>query len=345
MRNLCWRLGVVLSSLLASVTTASFAHDDHAPRITRADAIGDLTKNAPVTLFIHGHGFGVGRTPAVKLGDLSTVTQSGSPATPDLTVSSYSTTDIVATINHPVDSKLMPASYPLRVLTFQKRHGDRGEGDDDDRDAATFDVTIGAVGPKGDKGDNGAIGLPGKDGKDGAPGATGPKGNKGDKGDKGAAGANGATGPKGDTGATGPQGIPGNLALAGQVCPPGSQMMGFEASGKIKCNNCTPLQATFAITAWDDAIRLRLWPGGSSTFGPPSCNVTVAAPSRLIRDQGDTWTITSQTGFTSCTVSPLAPMCSYLLPPGNLEANGRPTCSSYGGFLGPSFAQAIIYCY
>ena len=171
MRNLCWRLGVVLSSLLASVTTASFAHDDHAPRITRADAIGDLTKNAPVTLFIHGHGFGVGRTPAVKLGDLSTVTQSGSPATPDLTVSSYSTTDIVVTINHPVDSKLMPASYPLRVLTFQKRHGDRGEGDDDDRDAATFDVTIGAVGPKGDKG---AMGLPGK-GKDGAPGATGPK--------------------------------------------------------------------------------------------------------------------------------------------------------------------------
>lgn len=61
---------------------------------------------------------------------------------------------------------------------------------------AVFALTIGAVGPQG------------------------PQGEKGDKGDKGDAG---------------PQGIPGNLALAGQVCPGDQVVAGFDAAGMIIC--------------------------------------------------------------------------------------------------------------
>jgi hypothetical protein len=96
------------------------------------------------------------------------------------------------------------------------------------------------------KGDTGATGPIGPIG------LTGPQGAKGDTGAAGAAGAIGPQGPKGDTGNTGPQGpqgiqgiqgVAGNLALAGQMCPDGQWVAGFDAGGNIVCRGLggTPL--------------------------------------------------------------------------------------------------------
>ena len=59
----------------------------------------------------------------------------------------------------------------------------------------------------------------------------------------GATGPIGPQGPKGDTGEQGPQGIAGNLALAGQMCPDGQWVAGFDAGGNIVCKGIggTPL--------------------------------------------------------------------------------------------------------
>ena len=124
------------------------------------------------------------------------------------------------------------------------------------------------VGPQGPKGDTGATGARGPAGLTGATGLQGAQGLQGEKGDKGDIGATGAIGPQGlqgdkgdtgDTGATGvigpqglqgdkgdtggvgltgeqgPQGEPGNLALAGQMCPAGQYVTGFDENGAIVC--------------------------------------------------------------------------------------------------------------
>jgi hypothetical protein len=54
----------------------------------------------------------------VTLGDISTATTSGNPASPDLVVASFSTTDIAVTVSHPLDSGLVPGTYRLDVRTF-----------------------------------------------------------------------------------------------------------------------------------------------------------------------------------------------------------------------------------
>jgi len=61
-------------------------------------------------------------------------------------------------------------------------------------------------------------------------GPQGPPGAKGDKGD------NGDKGDKGDTGSIGPQGEPGSLALAGQICPEGTFVVGFNVAGQVLCD-------------------------------------------------------------------------------------------------------------
>jgi hypothetical protein len=102
---------------------------------------------------------------------------------------------------------------------------------------------IGATGPAGPIGATGPAGPIGATGPAGAIGPAGPTGPQGAKGDPGAAGATGPQGPKGDTGDTGPQGIAGNLALAGQMCPDGQWVAGFDATGNIVCKGAggTPL--------------------------------------------------------------------------------------------------------
>lgn len=69
------------------------------------------------TILIHGR-FAAGNIPVVKLGDISTATTSGAPPSPDLVVASFSTTDIVVTVSHPIDSGVLPATYRLAVRTF-----------------------------------------------------------------------------------------------------------------------------------------------------------------------------------------------------------------------------------
>jgi hypothetical protein len=109
---------------------------------------------------------------------------------------------------------------------------------------------------------------------------------------------------------------------------------------------CTSAQFNFQITAVVDAT-LRNWPGGSSSFGTASCGVTVAAPSGNISNlQGDTWTVTSTTGFGTCNLSPQLPSCNTVLANASLLANGRPVCSNSSdvGASGPSTANVLIDC-
>ena len=58
----------------------------------------------------------------------------------------------------------------------------------------------------------------------------GPQGPKGDK------GATGPAGPRGATGPAGPAGLPGDLALAGQMCPIGQSVIGFDGDGAVVCS-------------------------------------------------------------------------------------------------------------
>ena len=64
-----------------------------------------------------------------------------------------------------------------------------------------------------------------------------------EQGPSGPAGPTGAKGDKGDTGPTGPRGpsgADGSSNLAGQMCPAGGQVTGFDAHGDIVCNVIAP---------------------------------------------------------------------------------------------------------
>ena len=97
-----------------------------------------------------------------------------------------------------------PGSYLLEV---SRNYSPLWQRDDDN--VARLTVAIGAKGPKGDAGGKGDTGD------------VGPQGEKGDKGDPGA------------------PGVLGNLALAGQLCPPGVPLRGFSASGSLVCGLTT----------------------------------------------------------------------------------------------------------
>ena len=134
---------------------------------------------------------------------------------------------------------------------------------------------IGPAGPQGGKGDTGAAGPAGSQGPAGPTGDTGApgptpiivslpvsdtncptggisittsdnqvyylcNGAKGDTGATGPAGPQGNPGQKGDTGATGSQGTSGSLVLAGQICPIGQYLMGFDNSGTPICGAIVP---------------------------------------------------------------------------------------------------------
>ena len=88
--------------------------------ITRAAYVGGQIANSPSQLLIHGN-FSNGNTPVVKLGDVSTATSGGSP---DLVVTSFSTTDITVVVKHPLVSGLLPAVYRLEVRTFDAAEGE-----------------------------------------------------------------------------------------------------------------------------------------------------------------------------------------------------------------------------
>jgi Domain of unknown function (DUF5666) len=103
-----------LVSILMGAADAALAADSV---ITRASYTGGVAANAAAALSIHGS-FAAGNTPVVTLGDISTATSSGNPPSSDLVVTSFSTTDIVVTVSHPLDSGLIPATYRLVVRNF-----------------------------------------------------------------------------------------------------------------------------------------------------------------------------------------------------------------------------------
>lgn len=291
------------------------------------------------------------RRPKIQLGG----TDLGDPK-------SASATEIIVPLTNVPDIQDTPGDYLLRVSSCHRSwHGNvaadavdsqaAGDGQEDHAAANGHD----GDGRDRDGGDHGEL-LPcaisfivtvGAEGPAGPTGPTGPEGPQGATGATGAVGPQGATGPQGPTGPTGPSGI---LGLAGKSCPPGGFVTGFDATGEIVCSNAAPACAAqmfvYNITAFEIATLLN-WPGGSSTFGPPACSVTVAAPSANISNlQGDTWTITGKTGFTACGLVSLPPNCgSFASIPGIL-GNGRPYCSNSSVVLagGPSTASARISC-
>lgn len=68
-------------------------------------------------------------------------------------------------------------------------------------------------------------------GPQGEPGPEGPEGPRGPKGETG------EKGEKGDTGEPGPAGPPGELHLAGQACPEGMFVVGFDLDSNIICES------------------------------------------------------------------------------------------------------------
>jgi cysteine-rich repeat protein len=122
----------------------------------------------------------------------------------------------------------LPAEQAARIATDA----------DLQRQISTIQLTpgpVGPMGPAGPKGDKGDIGPIGPTGTSGAPGAQGLPGEQGPKGDKGDPGAPGTPGIPGETGLAGPPGPAAVLPFAGQMCPSGQSVVGFEASGNIVC--------------------------------------------------------------------------------------------------------------
>jgi hypothetical protein len=322
-------------SAVAMYGGVASADGDRQPRILRADIVGDVLSDDPATLFIHGAQFGVGATPVVVLGELSTRTSSGTPPTADLTVQAgFGPTDIVVTLNHPMTSGLMPASYPLLVQTFWRRHDDGHHDDGQPRFGiwASLDITIGAVGPQG------PVGPVGPQGPQGSVGAVGPQG------------------PVGPVGPQGPEGTPGITSLAGKRCTCGS-VIGFGADGNLICN-VPPADFTFtAQSTRADAFFMAFWRGyidqlsnscGWVQVREPNGNVNhVDLPPPFTQSTG--WEVDFWTGFGNCYLAVVNPPdCSGLtLSVARVDGGTYPVCSNalntFGG-SGVAVATAIVHC-
>lgn len=155
----------------------------------------------------------------------------------------------------------------------------------------------GPAGPKGDTGVQGPKGDTGAQGQAGAPGLQGPKGDTGAAGPtpvmeslpvgdancpaggtiitinenqvyyvcNGTKGDTGPQGPNGDAGAVGPmgpKGESGNLALAGNTCPVGEYVEGFDNSGMPVCGPIVQTETPSPISS----------PPPTATFPPIPSN-------------------------------------------------------------------------
>lgn len=324
---------LALLALIAPAARADFAPHRNDPRILRVDVAGDVTQNTPATLFIHGTGFGTARTPVVVLGQISTVTKSGTPATADLTVQpGFGPTDIVVTLNHPADSGLIPASYPLAVRTFEGHHSE-GEW-------TSIDITIGAAGPQGPQGVQGPQGI------------QGPKGDPGPQGIPGIAGPPGPQGAQGPQGPAGPKGDPGTLGLAGKSCACGSSVIGFDAAGNLLCSAIPTATFTFDVSSSSAGPFSRAsWPGGTQTQSNSCGSVTVALPAGTVDGTDLTifgWQILGFTTFHNCSIVVGTPNCSALtLSIGRIDTPNFPACSNAldsSGNGGQATDTAIVTC-
>jgi len=298
-RALASRLAAVAALLLA-LPPAARGHereddsgsDRSGPVIFRVDVEGDVGTNAAALMFIHGAGFATGDTPLVVLGELSTKTASGSPATADLTVQSYGPTDIVVSLDHPLTSGIISASYALKVKTYEKKRHDGGCDADKHKEGkhmkgswASLDITIGAggsggqgpAGPPGPKGDTGSQGPPGvagpagpkgdtgAQGPQGVAGPPGPKGDKGDQGAQGVAGLDGAQGLQGPQGVAGPPGPKGDKGEPGPQGPPGTGSGGLDPRFG---NNTHQPPGEYPQDQNCTLGRIYLTPAGAQTYAP-----------------------------------------------------------------------------
>jgi hypothetical protein len=153
----------------------------------------------------------------------------------------------------------------------------------------------------------------------------------------------GAVGPQGPAG---PQGPPGTIGLAGQQCPTGESVVGFDASGDIVCSSTTPPPPVCANTLFTfnttssggGAFSQAAWNGSTSIQAESdnaACTVTINQPAGAVDLVGGTigatpWSVASFTGYSSCfltTVSP--PDCSGLsLSVSEPVVDNYPTCTS-----------------
>ena len=187
----------------------------------------------------------------------------------------------------------------------------------------------------------------------GAQGPAGPVGPTGATGPQGPVGPVGPAGPTGPTGATGPQGPAGTNVAAGQTCPSGEYVTGFDLTGNIVCASlpgpACPANSTltFSVTSSPTAT-LEYWTGGSQTLslsGNPNCSVTVENPSGVINGVPATngWVITSWNGFTSATGVVETPSCGGFLSSASVNGN-YPVCSNASTVLesGPSSDSFVV---
>ncbi|BDC49107.1 hypothetical protein F183_A14230 [Bryobacterales bacterium F-183] len=149
----------------------------------------------------------------------------------------------------------------------------------------------------------------------------------------GTQGPQGERGAPGPAGIQGPQGIPGTIALAGKVCPAQTSLTGFSTTGELIC---TPVNAGLCarIDFVEDASSQSMngvlaWPGGIARNSGASklCSVSILVPSGSISNPaGDTWSVVATTGYSTCGIKPLPPVCGPGNVPGTLQKNGRPYC-------------------
>lgn len=224
------------------------------------------------------------------------------------------------------------------LLTVSNSADSQEDKEDDQSDS--YDLTIGAVGPIGPQG------IPGVKGDQGAQGIQGAKG------DQGPQGIPGAKGDQGPQGAQGIPGIPGNLALAGQHCDPGFQIIGFDNNGNIICNipPRPPIDFAFTVSTNEAGLFTRAaWPGGDSTQSGGGGSVTVGYPSGVVDllSTKTPWYIKSYNGFSNCTILVAVPNCNGLtLSIGSLDGN-TPYCSNALASFGESGIatdSALVHC-
>jgi hypothetical protein len=153
----------------------------------------------------------------------------------------------------------------------------------------------------------------------------------------------GAVGPQGPAG---PQGPPGTVGLAGQQCPAGESVIGFNSSGNIICSSTTPPPPLCSTTVFDftttssggGAFSQAAWTDGTlfqSQASNTACTVTVNQPSGAVDLVGGTvgatsWSINSFTGYSSCVIDTVSqPDCSGLsLSISEPVVDNYPTCTS-----------------
>jgi len=143
-----------------------------------------------------------------------------------------------------------PGSYKLEVT---RKYWWYWQQYDDNDNVARMTVVIGAAGP------------PGEPGSMGETGAVGPQGDKGDKGDPG---------------------MPGNLALAGQSCPPGVPLRGFSASGGLICGLNAATSCGNGVLDNGEEFDPAPGPFGSAPVNASSCKFDFSRVTQLFCNGG-----------------------------------------------------------